>query len=1394
MADGKIIIETDLDSSGIKTGLSKLSNIAKTGLKTTVTAITAAGTALAGLGGAAIKVGADFEAGMSEVQAIARASAEDMELLKEKAKEMGAKTKYSASESAEAFKYMAMAGWGTQDMLDGISGVMSLAAASGEELGLVSDIVTDSLTAFGLSAKEAAHFSDVLAIAATSTNTDVSKMGYTFKYVAPVAGALGFSVEDTAVAIGLMANSGIKAEMAGTNLRAMLTNLSKPTKEVQGYMDKLNVSLTDSQGQVKPLNQLMGEMRESFKNLTDAQKAEYAAGIAGKEAMSGLLAIVKASDEDFAKLTEQINNCNGASEQAAKVMNDNLKGSVRLLKSALESLGIEFYESVDAPMKDIVNTATGMVDNLNKAFKNGGLSGLVSELGTVFADVVTMAANSAPKMIEAAINMIQSFLSGIQNNSNQIGEAAVKIGKALLNGLVTTAPQIAQVGFNLMAAFVGGIFGSGVGEQVASIGKSIADTFRSMLKAVGSAIQALKPVITNVATVITGTVNAALKVFSGIVTFLANNIKAFIPLISAAAAAFGTWKAVQTVSKSMEKANKAIEAFNALNTIFAKRLMVSTGAITAKQIAVGVLTGKIKLATAAKAAFSAIKLTNPWLAIGAAVAGAAAGIVGLVSCLSSEKKKHKELMESIEKEKKAREDLHTEQQKKLKTDLTEINRTEELNRELKHLVDANGKVKKGYEARANYIMTELNKACGTEMELINGVIIGYGKLTDQYHAVLDQSKAWNDELKNLVDSTGKIKQGEEARAKVLTENLNQAMGANYEITNGTIQNYEQLSASIDTQIGQNRALADELNTLLDQNGKVKAGYEERAEFILGELSKATGIEIGSLEELQKAHQGLQDEIDKTIEKKKAAIIVESYEDVYKNALEKQTQSLIDLGELQKEYDAAKKEHDDYKSSRPDNIDGRADRYLGQLKSKMDEAETRLKNHVEVVDGYFLDIADIENLHVMLESGNQEDIAKILARGAATYDETGKLIVRTVEENLELERAKRAEYAKLQNQATTEEKRKEYETQIKTCDANIKVLENEMAAKTAVVSSGMQNLLTQQITLIDSHGEQFQVSFEELMAKGQEGLKNGEAGVSLAMSENMDAILKAIMDSELPIEEQTKALADVQAKIFNNNIPVVEAKEQAAMQAVLSAIQSTNPNMAASVSALLNAGILQMENGKLEFTEKAKQLGLDGAQAIKDTKDEYEEAAKGITEGAGSGVTKNSSLFLNPVTTLASFAAQAFQKALEINSPSKVFANIAKSIPEGIAVGIKNNEDEAIHAVDNLTQDVIDKANSNFNSLDLLGGISQQGTNAAELMEKIKSIDVTAIMDKARAAVYASQAETSQAFAARAGVTNHQTTNYVTKQPVINFNQPVESPDTTARAVNRILTYGLAGDY
>ena len=281
---------------------------------------------------------ADFEAAMSEVKAISGATSEEFAQLTDKANQMGAVTKFTASESAEAFKYMAQAGWDAKEMMDGIEGLMSLAAASGEDLGTTSDIVTDALTAFGMSAKESGRFADVMAMAANATNTDVAKMGDTFKYVAPVAGALGYSIEDTAVAIGLMANNGIKASQAGTSLRSLLTNLTHPVGQAEDAINDLGISITNADGSVKPLSQTLQELRSKFGALSEAERAQYAAMLAGQEGMSGLLAIVNASDQDFADLTEQINNSSGAAQEMADIMMDNLAGKFELFTGALDSM------------------------------------------------------------------------------------------------------------------------------------------------------------------------------------------------------------------------------------------------------------------------------------------------------------------------------------------------------------------------------------------------------------------------------------------------------------------------------------------------------------------------------------------------------------------------------------------------------------------------------------------------------------------------------------------------------------------------------------------------------------------------------------------------------------------------------------------------------------------------------------------------------------------------------------------------------------------------------------------------------------------------------------------------------------------------------------------------
>ncbi|MCB2308895.1 phage tail tape measure protein [Clostridium estertheticum] len=450
MADGRIIIDTLINNDGAAKGLKKLTSIAGT-------AVVGVSAALIAMGAYAIKVGSDFEAGMSKVKAISGASAEDMVKLSNKAKEMGATTKFSATESAEALKYMAMAGWKTNDMLAGLPGIMYLAAASGESLAMVSDIVTDALTAFGLKAKDSGHFADVLAQASSNSNTNVSMLGESFKYVAPLAGALGYSVEDTSIALGLMANSSIKGSMAGTSLKTALVNMVKPTDKMKTVMDKYGLSLTNVDGTMKPLKTVMDELRTKMGGLDKATQSSAAATLFGKESLSGMLAVINASPADYEKLTGAIYNAKDAAEKMADTVNDNLQGQVVLLKSALEGLGIQFYESVNNPLKDITKSANIMVGELSKAFTEGGFAGLTKSLGEIFAQIIAGIATYAPKIIASAVIVIQSFITGIQNNLPAITTSAVQIVTSLATGILTIMPQLIILGMQLLTNILLGI-------------------------------------------------------------------------------------------------------------------------------------------------------------------------------------------------------------------------------------------------------------------------------------------------------------------------------------------------------------------------------------------------------------------------------------------------------------------------------------------------------------------------------------------------------------------------------------------------------------------------------------------------------------------------------------------------------------------------------------------------------------------------------------------------------------------------------------------------------------------------------------------------------------------------------------------------------------------------
>lgn len=335
--------------------------------------------------GAAMKKSIDFDDTMRKVKATSGATGDEFNQLRTKALQMGRDTKFTASESAEAMNYMALAGWDTKQMISGIGGVMNLAAASGEDLATVSDIVTDNLTAFGMKAKDSTHFADVMAQTSSKANTDVRGLGEAFKYAAPVAGALGYTVEDTSIAIGLMSNAGIKGEKAGTALRTMFTNLAKPTKAMKDKMDELGISITDSNGEMLPMRDVMDQLRTKMGGLSKDQQAAAASTIFGKEAMSGALAVINASDEDYKKLTKSIDGSSGASKRMANEMEGGIGGAMRKMKSAIESLAISLGDAL-APM--LYKIAT-WVTKLASKFSNlpSGVQKTIAVVGLLAAAI-----------------------------------------------------------------------------------------------------------------------------------------------------------------------------------------------------------------------------------------------------------------------------------------------------------------------------------------------------------------------------------------------------------------------------------------------------------------------------------------------------------------------------------------------------------------------------------------------------------------------------------------------------------------------------------------------------------------------------------------------------------------------------------------------------------------------------------------------------------------------------------------------------------------------------------------------------------------------------------------------------------------------------------------------
>ena len=411
---------------------------------------------IAAAGTAAVKTAADFDSAMSKVSAVSGATGDDLQALRDKAREMGAKTKFSASEAADAMNYMAMAGWKTGDMLEGIEGIMNLAAASGEDLATTSDIVTDALTAFGLTAADSGHFADVLAAASSNANTNVSMMGETFKYCAPVAGSLGFSCEDTAQAIGLMANSGIKSTQAGTSLRSIMTALAGDVKFCGDAFGEMEIATTNQDGSMRELNDILADCRVAFAQMSESEQASAAQALVGKNAMSGFLALMNAAPGDIDKLQNAIATCsdevdgyNGVTEKMAAVMQDNLGGQLTILKSQLQELAISFGEILMPAIRSIVSRIQGLIDKFN------ALSPATKE---TIVKIALVAAALGPLLVVVGKTMVgvgklMKFVSNLPTIIAGAKAAFTSFG-AVIGGISAPVVAVIAVVAALVAAFV----------------------------------------------------------------------------------------------------------------------------------------------------------------------------------------------------------------------------------------------------------------------------------------------------------------------------------------------------------------------------------------------------------------------------------------------------------------------------------------------------------------------------------------------------------------------------------------------------------------------------------------------------------------------------------------------------------------------------------------------------------------------------------------------------------------------------------------------------------------------------------------------------------------------------------------------------------------------------
>lgn len=1271
MSDGKITIETLLDETGIDEGITNIKSLCKKGSEIALKSIAGVSTAIAGVLGYSVKVGSDFEAAMSQVSAVSGATGTDLESLTEKAQEMGAKTKFSATEAAEAMNYMAMAGWKTGDMLDGIEGIMNLAAASGEDLATTSDIVTDALTAFGLSAEDSTHFADIMAAASSNANTNVSMMGETFKYVAPVAGALGYSAEDCATAIGLMANSGIKSSQAGTSLRSIMNRLAAPTSEVSEAMSALGLSITNSDGSMKDLNTLMKDMRQSFSGLSEAEKAQYASAIAGTEAMSGLLAIVGASDSDFDKLTSAIYSCDGTAAQMAETMQDNLSGKFTIMKSAAEGFGIAVYNHIEQPLKEMVEKGTDYINQLSDALEKGGLEGAAAAAGDIIADIVTGIAQKAPDVINSAVTVIKSFIEGVKKNKDQLLEAAGSIVEALVTGIADLLPE--SVGDAIKNVF-GELKKSATDGGIKKGLETLKTLFDNLMKSLGKLINTIGPAVVKV------------------LDFIGEHLDVIGPIVTGVITAFMTFKKVTTI---METVTKVVKVFG----------------ITLNATPIGLIVS--------------------------AVAGLAAALALLPSAYDSAKESAAKFSESQQAiiDKAAETKTKTEEQKNALVDTyaeiqSQYADATTLAANLASMVDENGHIYEGYEDEATSICDQLNNLLGLDLQVQDGTISNYKEIIDSLDQIIAKKQA-----EALVDA------GESAYAEAkqntvqVWEDYNAALDLEKEKKEALQQAEDELkqkeqsradaeAAGLLTSVGAWKAYDDAVN---EAQGKV-----DGAKQAVDEASEAVAANEDAVAQNQatiKNYEALQS----AIASGSMAEMTAAAENMSQGFLTAETAS---KGSLERQVETYQSALDSMRAAQADGMSGISDDQIIQYQQLVWNAQTELSKLTDATGQSATDAAN----SFLTNFASTPDQAATLAANI-----TPSMINSIVSADLNGQLSAQAQQGAssfLSGLSGLDE-----QTRAAMANAVAPMLTELQNASPDIYNAAAENansLLNAIITILDIHSPSRAVAslFNMAGAGATQGLTESQGEATNTASSFASNILTQL----------TTALSTQATRPVNTIQQMITKMKQVFTSSQLPTVarQVANNTWGYMQNALLS-GIARVQSAAQSICDAAK-TALNNAGMY----DAARQVGHNFGDGLSQGIQDKSNQIATQAAQTVRNAINAANKEQNAHSPAKETIKVGHNFADGAIVGIKDRESEITKTA---------------------GGLVGKALNA---------VQSSALVTKLRSAMDSVTGKVSNAMLLNAqGVTGGVQAGSSPVYQTININQPVKSPVETSRELRKV---------